>query len=135
MRRVAREVRLVDLPHLGPDEVRGDEDASDPAGLQAAQEDVVVPGEHVEPVDRAEVVVVGLLDGHDVVDRRPRARQALGRHVDDRPRRDVVEDDGRRAGRLGDRLEVGAQAGRVRLVVVRGDDEHGVRAGVRGARA
>ena len=39
-----------------------------PPNSSDAQEDVVVAGEHREALDRAELVVVGLLDGDDVVD-------------------------------------------------------------------
>ena len=60
-----------------PDQVRGDAGCRPtPPTSRHAQEDVVVAGEDVEPVDRAELVVVGLLDGDDVVDRRPPARPA-----------------------------------------------------------
>ena len=57
------------------DDVRGDEDAAGAAELEDAQEGVVVAGEDREALDRAELVVVGLLDGDDVVDLR-RARRA-----------------------------------------------------------
>ena len=76
----------------------------------------------------AELVVVGLLDRDDVVDRRPSSASSSGRDVDHRARGDVVEDD-RGLGGGRDRLEVGADAGLVRLVVVRRDDQDGVGAG------
>ena len=58
--------------------------------------------------------------------------EQVGWHVDDHPRGDVVHDHRQLGNRLGDRLEVGAQAGSVGLVVVRGDDQRGVGAGLGG---
>ena len=89
-----------------------------PPNSSVAQEDVVVAGQHRQALDRPQLVVVGLLDGDDVVDLRQLGEQ-LGRHVDDHPRGDVVDDHRQLRDGRGDRLEVGADAGRVGLVVVR----------------
>src|SRR3954451_20211908 len=44
--------RVVERPHLRPHQVGADEDAAGPADLKTPQEDPVVAGQHVEPVDR-----------------------------------------------------------------------------------
>ena len=49
-----------------------------PPNSSVAQEDVVVAGEDLEPLDRAELVVVGLLDRDDVVDLGRARRAASG---------------------------------------------------------
>jgi hypothetical protein len=124
--------RIVDLTHLGADQMRRDEDPASAAELQAAQEDLVVARQDVEPVDRSEVVVVGLFDRDDVVDRRQLGEE-VRRQVDHAAGGDVVEDDRRVVCRARHRLEVGAKPGPVGLVVVRRHDENGVRPGVDGA--
>ena len=50
-----------------------------PPKLERAQEDVVVAGEDVEALDRPELVVVGLLDGDDVLDLGGELGEQLGR--------------------------------------------------------
>ena len=55
-------------------------------------------------------------------------RHRLDRHVDDRARRNIVDDD-RDADGIVDRLEMAIEAALVRLVVIGGDHENGVGAG------
>ena len=55
----------------------GDPDHARAAELQDAQEGVVVAGEDVETLDRAQFVVVGLLDRDDVVDPAELAEQRV----------------------------------------------------------
>ena len=73
---VAGDRGLVELAHPRSDEVRGDEDAACAAERERPGEGVVVAGEDVEALDRAELVVVGLLDGDDRRERSRRARRA-----------------------------------------------------------
>ena len=113
-------------PHLVADDVRGDADAARAALVEVGGEDVVVAGEHREPVDRLELVGVGLLDRLDAVDLGELGQQ-VGAHVDHAAAGDVVEDHRRVARGRGDLLEVAAQAPAVGLVVVRRDREHGLR--------
>ena len=88
-------------------------------------QDVVVAGQHGEPVDRLQLVGVGLLDRHDPVDLRQLGEQ-VGRHVDRRATRDVVEDHRRAGRRARDLLEVPHDPAPVRLVVVGRDRQHGL---------
>ena len=70
-RRARRSIRRISAP----DQVRGHQDPARAAHVEHLGEHVVVAGEQVEPVDRREVLVAGLLDRHDVVDL-GRARRA-----------------------------------------------------------
>ena len=65
---VALGCRVVDLAHLRSHDVRGDEDAAGAALSQAAGEDVVVAGQHLDAVDRPHLGVVRLLEADDVLD-------------------------------------------------------------------
>ena len=116
-------------PHLGAGDVRGDADQPVAAELERAQVVLVVAGEHAQAVDRAQLRAVGLLDGVDPVDLRE-LREQVRRHVQRRPRRDVVEDHRAPGGRAGDLGEVRDQAAAVRLVVVRRDRQDRLRAGL-----
>src|SRR5205823_1773392 len=109
------------------DDVRGDADAAGAAHVQAAGVDVVVAGQHGQPVDELQIVRVGLLDGVDAVYLRELGQQ-VRRHVRRRAARDVVEDDRRAPRGAGDLAEVGEDAPAVRLVVVRRDGQDGVHA-------
>ena len=90
-----------------------------------------LPARTIEALDRAQLLVVGLLDGDDVVDLAQLAQQ-LGAGVDDHPRGDVVHHHRQLRDGRGDGLEVGAEAGPVGLVVVGHDDQRGVGAGLGG---
>ena len=118
---------LVDHPaHLLADDVAGHEDPAGAAEVQRPRERGVVAGVDREAVDRLEVVVVGLLDAVDVLDLRQLGEQ-VGRHVDRRPRRDVVEEH-RLVGRRCDLGVMRHDAAPVGLVVVRRDRQRGVHA-------
>src|SRR5215211_1362672 len=125
-RRVPALVRLVDRAHFRADHVRGDQDPAAPPHLQRPQEDLVVAGEQVEPLDRPELVVVCLLHGDDVVDIGGKLGHEIRGEVDDAARGDVVEDHRGIPGGSRDRLEVRPKARAVGLVVVRRHDQHGV---------
>src|SRR5829696_4762235 len=101
---VSRLDRVVDLAHLGADDVRGDQDPARLPHLQCGKEGAVIPGEDAKTVDGAELVVVRLLHRDHVLDR-GQLGELCGREVDHHPRRDVVEDH-RNPGRLRDRLVV-----------------------------
>ena len=58
---------------------------------RACARDVVVAGQHGQPVDRLQLVAVGLLDRLDALDLGQLGQQ-VGRHVGRRAARDVVED-------------------------------------------
>ncbi len=60
--------RVPDLAHLLADQVGGDQDPAGPAEFQRLEEGVIVAGEHREALDRAELIVVCLLDRDHVVD-------------------------------------------------------------------
>ena len=61
------------------------------------------------PLDRPEVLVVGLLDGDHVRDLAGQVGEQVRRDVDRAPRRDVVEDDRRLAGGFGDGVGSGPE--------------------------
>ncbi len=102
---------LVDHPaHLVADDVAGDEDPAGAAEVERAREQAVVAGVEVEPVDRLQLVGVGLLDAVDVLDLGELGEQ-VGRHVRGRAAGDVVEQD-RLVGGRGDRFVVARDAER-----------------------
>jgi hypothetical protein len=81
-----------DRVHPLADDVAGGEDAAGAADVEDVGEHVVVAGVDVEPVDRREAVVVGLLDRLDPVDLGQLGEQVVGQ-VERGALRDVVEDD------------------------------------------
>ena len=113
--------------HLRADDVRGDADAARAALVEGLGEDRVVARQHGEPVDRLQLVGVGLLDRLDPVDLGQLGEQ-VGRHVDRGTAGDVVEDHRGAGGRARDLLEVADDPAPVRLVVVRRHRQHGLRA-------
>ena len=115
----------------GPDEVRVDADATDPAELEEREEQLVVARVELEPqiddLPRLLQVVPRLLDPHDAD--AGQLRECLDVDLDPRADRDVVGQD-RLVGRGGDLLEVLHDAARRRARVVRRDDEEAVHAEV-----
>src|SRR5206468_8164306 len=73
--------RIPHLAHLLADDVRGNGDAAPTAELEYAQKGVVVSSEDRQTLYRRQLLVVGLLDGDDVVDL-GQLRQEVRRHVD-----------------------------------------------------
>ena len=112
--------------HLVADDVGRDADAAGAADVHRVGEDVVVAGEHRQPVDEPHLIVVGLLEPVDAVDLGQLGEQVRP-HVRRRPRRDVVDDDRarrRRASATASKCELDPAL--VGAVVVRRDAQQGV---------
>ena len=72
-----------DLAYPGTHHMRGNEDPAGAALAQAAGEDVVVPGQDIQALDRPHLAVVGLLEAGDVLKLLSQRSHEFRRHVDD----------------------------------------------------
>ncbi len=127
---IAPQARALELGAQPRRHVRGHRDAAVPAMRHEAERGRILAGELIEAFPHgvallrdAHHIGGGILHAGDVLELE-QPLHGLDRHVDHRARRNVVDDDGDSDGVV-DRLEVLVEPFLGRLVVVRGDDQHG----------